>query len=438
MRVALAFFVVFLLAASAAAELPSSASLDDVLALATRREQVTPANGYDLDRCRAVQRLQDWPEASPENESRIADALQKALRASSGNIRVAGAMGLGRRRHGEVIPQIFALGVKDPSLVSAFFQVYALHRQTEPPVALLRRGLRSKNPALRQAILQATAACHATSLHVEARKVLTSDPAEWVREEAARTLTELGTPDAVPALRRALAVGLQRESVVFGLTQLGADADVAAVLPLLQAKRENLRRAVAEGLSNAKLVDPRPACDVLLTALHDPSAEVRFASLRALAHFREERAIPAVRELLTHPPRPVSWDDCEAYVQAISTIGGLEAIQLLDDMVGMGFGQRVDLNRALARFAAPSSGRAVWQAYLRAPIREPVDFHGMFEEVGWVLAACADEELLVQIQERLRTSNDPKETIILQGVVEQVQARLQGAAVSPAATPPNA
>ena len=62
MRFGLALLTVFLLAASVAAELPASATLDDVLALATRREQPTQANGYDLERCRAVERLQAWPE----------------------------------------------------------------------------------------------------------------------------------------------------------------------------------------------------------------------------------------------------------------------------------------------------------------------------------------------------------------------------------------
>ena len=425
MRFGLAFFAVLLLAASVAADLPASATLDDVLALATRREQTTQANGYDLDRCRALERLQNWPQTSPANETRIAAAFQQALHATSGNIRVAGAWGLGRRGHGEAIPQIFALGAEDPNLIGCFFQLYTQNRKIEPPVALLRRGLRSRNPNLRQAVLQAIISCHATALHIEVQKVLASDPVEWVREVAARTLTEIHPPETVPALRRALASGLQRESVVFGLTQLGGDADVAAVLPLLQAKRENLRRAVAEGLSGAKLVNTRPACDALLAALHDPSADVRLACVRALAHFREERAIPAIRELLTHSPRPVSWEDCQAYVEAISAIGGPEAIKLLDDMVGMGFSHHVDLNRALARFASPSSGQAVWAAYLRDPIHEPLDFHGVLEEVVEVLVACADSDLLTQIRERVAASNDPDEKFRFGEAVMRIQERLK-------------
>ena len=438
MRFGLVFLAVFLVATSAAAELPASATLDDVLALATRREQPTQVNGYDLDRCRAVERLQAWPETSPANEARIASAFQDALHATSGNIRATGAMGLGRRGHGEAIPQIFAFGSEDPNLIGCFFSSYSFNRKIEPPVALFRRGLRSKNPDLRRAILLAIASCHAVALHVEVQRALASDPAEWVRDVAARTLTELNPPETVPALRRSLASGLQRENVVFGLTQLGGDADVAAVLPLLQAKRENLRRAVAEGLSGAKLVNSRPACDALLAALHDPSDNVRFAAVRALAHFRDERAIPAIRELLDHPPRPVSWDDCQAYVEALSAIGGREAIKLLNDMVGMGFRSNVDLNRALARFASPSSGQAVWKEYLRNPIHEPLDFHGMFEEVVRVLVACADADLLKQVRERLDASNDSDEKFRLGEAVTEIEEKLKREASIPASTPPDA
>ena len=93
------------------------------------------------------------------------------------------------------------------------------------------------------------------------------------------------------------------------------------------------------------------------------------------------------------------------------------------------FRNNVDLNRALARFASPSSGQAVWKEYLRDPIHEPLDFHGMFEEVVEVLVACADADLLRQIRERLDASNDPDEKFRLGNAVTQIEEKLKEAPV---------
>ena len=72
---------------------------------------------------------------------------------------------------------------------------------------------------------------------------------------------------------------------------------------------------------------------------------------------------------------------------------------------------RSNLNRTLTLFASPSSGRAVWKEYLRDPIHEPLDFHGLFEEVVRVLVACADADLLKQIRERFDDPDDPDEKL---------------------------
>ena len=100
-----------------AAELPKSATLDDVLALATRPERPAKETGNDDERCNALRRLQDWPPAAPEDEARIAAAFTSSLRATNSNIRNAGAWGLGRRGHSEAIPTIFELAEKDCNLI---------------------------------------------------------------------------------------------------------------------------------------------------------------------------------------------------------------------------------------------------------------------------------------------------------------------------------
>lgn len=427
MRSFLAFLVAFSLVSAFGARLPESADFEEVLALATRREQPSKESGYDDDRRNALYRLQIWPKASAKDEARMVAAFQQSLRATTGNIRSAGASGLGKRGHTAAIPTIFKLGEKEPGLIVSFFNGYTHGREVEPPIDLLRRGLRSKNPDMRRAILTAIASCKAVTLRVEVEALLDSDRSETVCEQAASTLWQLGLPESAAALRRALARGLRSEYVAFGLTQLGTDADVAAVLPLLKSDRELLRRAVAEGLSRANLSNPRPACDALLEALHDPSNDVRVAAVRALGRFREARAITPIRELVTHPPRPIPRHELSTYVDAISTIGGPEAINLLDDMMQLGFSHHFGLERALARFGSPSSARAVWEAYLRDPIRanpgSDVLTRGYGEALD-VLVACADAELLVKIQERLAATKDSDERRALASVSERIQARL--------------
>ncbi|MEA3208372.1 MAG: hypothetical protein QOE70_1429 [Chthoniobacter sp.] len=347
-------------AVAAAAKLPKVATLDDVLRLAVRPEQPTKENGYDVERCDALKRLQEWPAVAPQDEARIATAFTISLRATNGNIRNAGAWGLGRRGHSEAIPAIFELGEKDSNLIGCFFQLYTHGREVQPPLDLLRRGLRSKNPDTRCASLFAVVGCKAISLRPEVETLLAADPTSRVRDEAASTLSQLRLRASAPALRRALAAGLESGGVVYGLTQLGSDDDIAAVLPLLKSKREDLRRIVAAGLATAQLANSQPACDALLEALHDPSSEVRGAVFRALVHF-----------------------------------------------------------------GSPSSGRAVWAAYLKDPIRaSPGSSRIGYYDGLEVLAACADAELLRQIQDRLTTTKDNNEKSTLEEVVSRIQTRL--------------
>ena len=409
-----------------AAELPKSATLDDVLALATRPERPAKESGNDDERCTALRRLQDWPLAAPEDEARIAAAFTSSLRATNSNICNAGAWGLGRRGHSEAIPTIFELAEKDCNLIGCFFQNYTLGREVEPPLDYLRRGLRSKNPDTRAATLDAIPSCKAVTLRPELEATLATDPSSRVRDYAASALYQLRLRESSPVFRRALASGPESEYVAYGLTQLGSDADIAAVLPLLKSKNESLRRTVAAGLSTANLTNSRPACDALLEAIRDPSHDVRIATIRALGHFREPRAIAPIREIIAHPPQPISWNDGHYYVDAVSAIGGADAIALLDDMVA-GFRKHSGLEAALVRFATPSSARAVWAVYLKDPIRanpgSELPSAGYKDSLD-VLTACADAELLREIQARLSASKDYYENRALEKLVPKIQARL--------------
>lgn len=427
-RSCLVFIAALSLTSSFAAELPQSSELDDVIVWATPDEQPDGRDGYDNGRAMAIRQLRGWPKTTAEDEARIAAALLKCLHSSNGNARNDGAFALGDRNHSEVIPLIFELGEKDPGLISIFFACYTGYRKVEPPIDLFRKGLGSKNPVTKQAILSAIRSCKAVALRTEIEALLESDSSDDVRDDAASTLMQLGLRESAPAFRRAWASGYQQASVIYGLTRLGNEADIAKLLPLLKSKDESLRRTVTASFSTVKLRNPKPVCDAVLGDLRDPSKTVRFQAIQTLSHFRDSRAIPQIRELVTHPAHDFSWDDRGPYVEAISAIGGREAVRLLDDMVQMDFRSYFGLEDALTRFGSPSSGRAIWKAYLKDPIRvNPAG--GDVPSIGYydardVLAACADAELLQYIRQRFATASDYYEKDALAKVIGRIQARL--------------
>ena len=374
MRANFIILIVSLFVSLASAELPKTATLDEILAVATRPEQPAKGNGYDVERYNALERLRTWPKASPEDEKRIAAAFYASLRATNALIQETGASGLGHLGYAKAIPTIMELGEKDQELIRLFFQSYGHKDQTAQVIDALRHGLHSQNPYVRHAVLVAIERCNAVALRTNVETIIFSDPVAWVRKDATSTLMSLGPLESLPAFRQAFASGLRSESVVYALARYGNDDDILAVLPLLKSKDENLRRSVAQGLSKVQLVNLQPACDALLEALHDSSNEVRIAAMQALGHFHDSRAIAPIHELILHPPRPISYDDRHYYVEAVSAIGGPKAIALLNDMVQEGFATFFGLEPALARFGSPSSARAVWAAYLKDPIRKNTSF----------------------------------------------------------------
>ena len=176
-----------------AAEISKSATLDEVLALATRQEPPNKDEGYYTERFSALQRLGEWPKTSAADEARIAAALLASLRATGGNFRSAGASGLGLRGHSDAIPIIITLGEKEPTLITSFFERYSKHPEAEPSVKFLRPGLVSKNRFVRSEILSAIASCKAVTLRSEVEAILASDSSSEARNEAAITLARACT-----------------------------------------------------------------------------------------------------------------------------------------------------------------------------------------------------------------------------------------------------
>jgi HEAT repeat protein len=408
--------------------LPPTASLDEVLARSTQSDAAATERGYDTDQYEALERLGEWPEVSTKDNERIVAALTTALGADNGNIRNVGARGLGRRGHADSIATIMDLGRDDANLIGCFFSGYTLGRDIDPPVESLRQGLVLENSNARREVLRAIADCRATSLRVEVEAILGSNAPPAVRDEAATTLCRLKLRESAPALRKAFDGGLQTGGVSYGLTQLGDDHDIAAVLPLLKSKSEYLRRTVAAGLFTAQLDNPMPAREALLDALGDSSQDVRISAVKALGRFQESRALPAIRELVLHPhPRqPLRWEEKRYYIEAIVAIGGGEAVRLLDEMLPQ-FRKQFGLERAMIGFGSPSSARAIWTAYLADPLRPGRDclFTVGYQNALPVLATCADADLLGEIEARLAVTHDVyHEEPALRKLVADIRTRL--------------
>ena len=424
MRIFLTFLGALICVAAGAAEIPASATLDEVLSLATRQEPSNIDLEYHTERCSALKRLGEWPKTSAADETRITDALLAALSERADGIKTAGIWSLGDRGHSEAIPAIITLGEKQPIFIQSFFQRYLRHPHAEPPVKFLRPGLLSKNWSVQYEILRAIVSCKAVALRADVEAVLDSDSSDTILVQAALALGELGLRESVPALRRAFAKRPQLGGAAWALTQVGDEADITAMIPLLRSKDEDVRRNVASVFSSAKIGNSRAACDALLETLNDPSESIQMAAVEALAHFKDPRALVPIRELLK---RPVSWHDHWTYVEAISAIGGKEALTLLNDMVAMGWLRHFGLEKALIHYASPSSARAVWKEYLKNPIRanpgSDVLVTGYFEALD-VLAACADSELFLDIRVRKIESIDPHEKAALGELLERIKARL--------------
>jgi hypothetical protein len=186
---------------------------------------------------------------------------------------------------------------------------------------------------------------------------------------------------------------------------------------------------VASGLGHAILIDPKPACDALLEALRDPAKEVRIDAMKSLAHFREVRAIPIIRDLVMDSST-MSLYDAPEFVDAIVTIGGPEAVGLLEEMM-ITRREVVYTESALVRLGSPTTGRVVWKEYLKAPFRIEPNMGGDVWRTGYeddfdLLTTCTDVSLLLEIRKRREEIGDTDEKWFLQRLISRIEARLSG------------
>lgn len=217
----------------------------------------------------------------------------------------------------------------------------------------------------------------------EALRRTHSDETTTIIAQVLLRLAERTSIDAaVEAVRQALDAGRGRgEILVRALGATGAPDALVPLLERLEAEDEDTHGAVLDALH--RLFDRLPpdgrAADPLLAAAARLPASQLPELVRLVGRVGAERAVPTLRDLVTHPRPQVRL----ASVRALGAIGDARAasalVPLLDDADGR---TRFEAARAL-RFAA--SVDTVQQLLQRLTTPEPQDRHAILMALGGTL-----------------------------------------------------
>ena len=383
-------------------EKPRSAVAD---AIASATEPIPPTNDYHIPwkQVDATQWLGAIP-ATEAEEMAIVNALQALRKSPDPNVAHQATMALGHRNHREFIPQFFAEIETSPHEVRTFFFLMP-EMQKDPPITLLRDALSSRNPDARKVAVELVEWTKAMELRTAVEKLVVDDPSDVVRKEAATQLWLLGRKESVPALRAALYGNPDVQSTVaWALAHLGGDAEVELLLPFLKRPNGKTSASMTTGFGAMQLNEPKPVVDALLPLLSDPLFEVRLAAVESLGRLKEPRAVPGIRAIITGESK-IDWNDHSKLVDALASIGNEAAVDVLNEMLWLGYTRYFNLEKGLAKLGFASSGRAIWEAYLVDPIRSnpgsDVMTRGYYDALP-VLEKCADIEVFRAI--RLRAS----------------------------------
>ncbi len=168
------------------------------------------------------------------------------------------------------------------------------------------------------------------------------DPDEGVRRQAAASLGELRSPAATAPLLAALSdpSALVRREAALALGPMGQEATGPLVLALKDPDG-GVRAATARALGRR---GDRAATLPLATALGDPDWHVQAEAASALSALKDERAIPALRDLLQerpagrlfHPPAEEEADLAEADEQIAERTSHIVQRRALGALARMG------------------------------------------------------------------------------------------------------
>jgi HEAT repeat protein/PBS lyase HEAT-like repeat-containing protein len=424
------FFAAFWASTAFAGPLPT-ASLDDILALASGARPAATKFQSQVQRRDAVDRLRDWPVSSAEEEARIAAILGALLSSGDRDLQHNAAMALGKRGHVEFLSELFARLDCEPWLFRAFY-FYQPNASAAPPDEMLRAGLLLGNAAARECIVEIIGWRGIAKFRDDVEQLLDRDSSETVRRESALALHRIGSVHSAPVLQRALEKDPRVDTAFQALGALGNDEQVPTLVTLLGASDSQTRARALDALAHIKVTNPEPVIAALLRVLEQNPDRPSLTAASALAQYKDKRALPFLRQLVLNGRFDfLSEPKC---ARAIANLDGPESLALLHEMVGMMRFRGGDVEDALVQRADPSSGPVVWAVYLQHPVRLVISgwcgTTGGYTKGLKVLSACADKALLEKIRARALEATEYREKQALTNLVAAIEQRLFGKRVS--------
>ncbi len=253
----------------------------------------------------------------------VIELLCEALQDRDGQVPIKAAEALGRLRNPRGVPAlIIALKDKEgyisaaagdalaeigepaiadlvatlnhPDTVIRDVAIRSLGKIGVAAIAPLVHALRTPQRAMREVIIEALGYIR-DEQSVQPLLGALLDKERTVREKAARALVSVGKP-AVPAL-------------VEALKHPSPEVQKYANLALEKLGREPMTETYLRPIAHGKWKDldevKAPALDALTKSLADPAKDVRMVSVRNLANFGDERAVPGLTQALADAEREV-------------------------------------------------------------------------------------------------------------------------------------
>ena len=411
-------------AGTAAASRPLR-SLDDTISAAGISEQSNRPAKDNGARLAAVQALRSWPHTSAEEENRIASALGTLLQASDPAIQSHAALALGKRGRREYIPVLLAASESNPHLLRNFVASLP-DGEANPPMEALYSTLNAQNPRARAAAVELVGRCKAMALRPQVEALLDSDASGWVQAAAAEALGRLAASQSAPVLERAVRRTPPIIPAIDPLGACGSDAQVPALIALLDSENAYVQTASVRALTRIKVVNPKPVCDALAGMIERESPAAFPYAASVLLRYHDARGPSLFRRAIKS--NSVPWETKFPFVQAARDFGGPDAVPLLHEMLALGWRSNFGVEKALADIGDVSSGPLLWSAYLQSPIRRVVSgwcaTTGGYRDALPVLEFCADRELLAKISERADKTTEKSERRALCALVDRIEARL--------------
>jgi len=414
----------------------AKSSLDDLIAIATQPRLASSPSEFPPpdERVKAIRKISDLPTDTLEDEAKIVTALQQLRKSPDANVINAALRALGRRNHQELLPELFAEAADGDELAADRVRSFVLSLPEEPPpgnppLELLRQGLESSSPHFRRVVAEFAEKFKAQQLRPELEKLVVGDADETVRMAAAMTLSKLECRESLPALRAGFRGSEWARKTIGGvLAQFGSDQELELLTPLLASSSAETREAIARSIGNMPLGSPLPAGDALLPLLKDKSRKVRLAAAVALGRLKDARAVPGIREIL-NDKRTLESERRRELIAALKSIGDETAVGVLNERVL----DSDELIGVLLELGHPSSGYALWDAYLTDPIalKNGENNAGRKHMVLRGLEKLGDSEVFRAIRLRIAATVDASEKHELEIVATQLAARFPEVAAEP-------